>query len=598
MKLNALTLALGFSVMTLGLAGCGSSSSSSDNDDPTPPAPVVKQTISLEQAGRSASQGYDESAAEIVDFDTQYQRVFTVNANSGEVDVFDAQDVTAINQPMQRLNMAQMLVANGKVADAALVGAANSVSIKGDYVAVAVQAEPKTDNGWVVFVNLSDLTYANAVQVGALPDMVTFTPDGTHLLVANEGEPVEGYGVDPEGSIGVIKMADFSLTLLGFEDFNVGGARHDELPLDKIILDGYSPTTLDNLPSVAQSMEPEYIAVSADSTQAYVALQENNAVAVVNLADLQIEKIYGLGFKDHSLEGNALDASNKDGVNIQNWPVMGAYMPDSVAAMAIGDKTYLLTANEGDSREDWLNGVTDDSSCVTAGYYFHGDKCRDELALKDLDESDLTLGSGLADLNRDDALARLKFSYFVTKAKNGGTEINTLYAYGGRSFSIWDMSNGEQVFDSGDFFETHTAEQYGAEFNNNNDENAGDDRSDNKGPEPEAITVGQVNDRLYAFIGLERMGGIMVYDVTDPSQPEFVQYVNNRKVDPAVQPGGDATSYSPDIGDLGPEGFKFVAATDSPNGKPLLVVGSEVSGTTTIYNVVVSQQEGSQSTAP
>lgn len=582
MKVNKLSIAIASLFTTAALlSGCGTDGK--DGASGTAGKDGAGQVIALEQTGRTLSRGFLVSASEIVAYDKKTNRIFSVNAQSGQIDIFN--DLTATTPALHSsLNLAQLLVDNTVVANTGLVGGANSVAVSDRYIAVAVQANPKTDTGWVVFLNQADLTFARAVSVGALPDMVTFTPDGTKVIVANEGEP-EDYTIDPEGSVSVINIADFSVNTIGFTDFNVGAARNSELNLNKMIIDGYSATNAGNKATVAQSLEPEYISVSQDGTKAYVSLQENNAIAVINLNNNTVDKIFGLGFKDHSIPGNELDASQKDGVNIKSWPVMGMYMPDSIASFTYNGKTYLVTANEGDAREDWLNQVTDGTSCTASGYYFKS-KCRDELALRDLKDSDLTLGTTLTGLDTDTTLGRLKFSYFTTKVMNGGTSINKLYAYGGRSFSIYDPETGEQVFDSGSDFERITANRFGDNFNNDNAVNIGDDRSDNKGPEPEAITVGKINGHTYAFIGLERMGGIMVYDISNPFAPEYVQYVNAR--DFSQQPGGDATTYSPDVGDLGPEGFKFVSAAESPTGKDYLIVGNEVSGTTTVYEIKVN----------
>ncbi len=590
MTLNKLSVAMGlvFTVSTLSLSGCGGSSD--DGSDGVDGKDASSQVVGLERVGRTASQGFDVSAAEIVDYDKHHNRIFVVNADSGRVDVFS--DLMSAQPALYgSLDLAQMLVDNAIVSATSEVGAANSISVYGDYAAVAVQANPKTNDGWVVFLNTADLSYARAVQVGALPDMVTFTPDGSKVLVANEGEPNSDYSVDPEGSVSVVSMSDYSVTNIGFTDFNVGGSRNSELPTDKMVLDGFSATTLDNKATVAQSFEPEYISVAADNSKAYVTLQESNAVAVINLNDSSVDKIIGLGFKDHSIPGNELDASQKDGVHIQNWPVMGMYMPDSITSMTYNGKTYLLTANEGDDRQDWLENVTDQAACEAAGYYFDSsDNCVDAFSAKDYYDSDnVTLDSNMTSSDNggfgdDDELRRLKFSYHTSVVQNGGTDFEKLYAYGARSFTIWDAETGEQVFDSGSDFERLTALRYGDDFNNDNAENAGDDRSDNKGPEPEAITVGQVNGHTYAFIGLERMGGIMVYDVSNPYAPQYVQYINDR--DLSVDPDDNSGStYSVDAGDLGPEGFKFVSASDSGSGKPYLIVGNEVSGTTAIYEV-------------
>ena len=155
-------------------------------------------------------------------------------------------------------------------------------------------------------------------------------------------------------------------------------------------------------------------------------------------------------------------------------------------------------------------------------------------------------------------------------------ELDTPVAYGARSFSIWDQ-NGNVIYDSGDDMEVITAALYGANFNNTDDENAPDDRSENKGPEPEAVTVGMIDDKQYAFIGLERTGGVMVYDVTNPFAVSFVDYVNNRD----LTEGLDINL----IGDLAPESIVFVPANDSPTNNALLLVGYEVSGTVSVYQI-------------
>ncbi|WP_321394239.1 choice-of-anchor I family protein [uncultured Desulfuromusa sp.] len=575
-----------FLLPTLILSGCLIllSGCADDGDDGADGLDGAGQVITLSHLASTASQAFDESAAEIVTFDASNQNILTVNANSGQVDVFDAATLAALDgaDPVQNIDLAAMLVADDKVADTTVVGAANSIAVYDDLAAIAVESAPKTDNGWVVFVNTETLDYVNAVEVGALPDMLIFTDDGAKVIVANEGEPNEGYTIDPEGSISIINTFDYSITTVGFTDFNAAESRNAELPTAKMILDGYNAT-------VAQSLEPEYIALGSDNTKAYVVLQENNAVAVIDLVNSQVDKIIGLGFKDHSIPGNELDPSQKDGVNIGNWPVMGIYMPDSIASFNHNGKDYLITANEGDSREDWLNPIVDQAGCETAGYFFSPEDeiCVDEFSAKDYYDSDnVTLDSGLetnGGFGEDDELRRLKFSYFTTQLMNGGTDFEKLYAYGARSFSIWDAETGIQVFDSGSDFERITAQIYGEDFNNDNAENTGDDRSDNKGPEPEGVTVGIINGHTYAFIALERMGGIMVYDVSNPYAPTYVQYINNRDVSIDISEG-----YTAAVGDLGPEGLSFVAAEDSPNDHPLLIVGNEVSGTTTVYQIDVT----------
>jgi DNA-binding beta-propeller fold protein YncE len=546
------------------------------------------QVIALARIGRTPSQGFNVGASEIVEYDAANNRIFSVNAQSGLVDVFAATDFTALAAPAQSLDLRQMLVDNGKAALVGDVGAANSLAVSGNLVAVAVEANPKTNTGWVVFLNAATLAYVNAASVGALPDMVTFTPDGTRVLVANEGEPNVGYSIDPEGSVSVINATTFAVTTIGFNDFNVGNSRNAELP---VVFSPTAPTLLNSRmvlggigATVAQDLEPEYISVRADGQRAYVSLQEANAIAVLDLTNNTVERIVGLGFKDHSIPGNELDASNQDGVAIRTWPVYGIYMPDTLASFSYNGRNYVATANEGDSREDWVAGLTDSASCTGNGYYFFSSACRDELELRNLANSDLTLGTTLTGLNTDTTLGRLRFSYRATRFMNNSTTINRIYTYGTRSFSIWDMDSGEQVYDSGNAFERITAQRYGTLFNqDHNGAATGDRRSNTKGPEPEALAVGRISGHTYAFVGLERMGGIMVHDISNPFAPQFVQYINDRNV--GITANAAAVTAG---GDLGPENIRFVPASGNPRSKPLLIVGNEVSGTTSVYEITVT----------
>ncbi|KAA5539936.1 DUF839 domain-containing protein [Roseiconus nitratireducens] len=301
---------------------------------------------------------------------------------------------------------------------------------------------------------------------------------------------------------------------------------------------------------LANDLEPEYISVSPDGLTARVTLQEANAFAVLDIASGVITDIQPLGVKDHSIPGFGLDASDRDdAINIANWPVFGMYMPDAVTSFEIAGVTYFATANEGDDRGE------------------------DE-RIKDL-TLDPTAFPNAAELQEDENLGRLGVST-IDGDIDGDGDYDQLFAYGARSFSIWD-ADGNLVFDSGDQFEQITAAAYPDNFNASNDDNEPETRSDAKGPEPEAITTGVVNGRTLAFVGLERIGGIMVYDVTDPTAPVFQQYINNRDF------SGDPESGT--AGDLGVEDLKFIPAADSPNGAPLLLSSNEVSGTVSVFQI-------------
>ncbi|MEL7169048.1 MAG: choice-of-anchor I family protein, partial [Bacteroidota bacterium] len=360
---------------------------------------------------------------------------------------------------------------------------------------------------------------------------------------------------DPEGSISIVEITpgdppSFEVTTLGFTDFNAGGPRAAELPDGVRIFGDYDG---DGIPStVAQDLEPEYVTVTANGQAAYVTLQENNAIAVVDLINKRIDSILALGTKDHSLAGNGLDASNRDdAINIQTWPVLGFYQPDAVETFRAGGQTYLITANEGDARD--YDTYSEEERI--------GDFVLDPTAFPDA-----------ATLQLDENLGRLR----TTSANgdiDGDGDYDVLYSYGARSFTIW-TTDGTLVFDSGDALEQITAAEIPAYFNSNNGlAEDFDERSDDKGPEPEGVVVGQINGRLYAFVGLERTSAIAVYDITDPTAPEYVSLLQNESDTPG------------ELADVAPEGLAFISRLASPTGNPLLVVTNEVSGTVTTWEI-------------
>ena len=495
--------------------------------------------IQLTKTGTYATGVFDEGAAEIVDFDPITQRLFVVNGDLKAIDVLDASDP---ENPTKLFDIPLAAYGNG----------VNSVAVKNGIVAAAVQADPKQDPGEVVFFD-TDGSYLNRVTVGALPDMLIFTPDGTKLLVANEGEPSDDYTNDPEGSISIVDISHgVKSASVTTADFNVFNDQVETLRTDGVRIFGPGAT-------VAMDMEPEYIAVSEDNTTAWITCQENNSVAVLDIASATITGIYSMGYKDLGMVGNGIDSSDKDGsINITTYVnLYGMYQPDAIKFFDIHGQTYLITANEGDSRD--YDGFSE------------------ETRVKDL-TLDPAAFPDAADLQKNDRLGRLNVT--TTLGDAGDTGYEALYAFGARSFSILTptASGLAAVFESGDQIEQVTAAMLPLDFNSDNAEHDSfDSRSDNKGPEPEAVTVGVVDGRTYAFIGLERIGGIMVYDVSDPVAPVFVQYLNNRNFSVDAQ---DAAA-----GDLGPEGLAFIPASDSSTGQNLLAVANEISGTTTVYTI-------------
>ncbi|MEP1094921.1 MAG: choice-of-anchor I family protein [Cyclobacteriaceae bacterium] len=496
------------------------------------------QSISLELISTYNTGFFDESGAEIVAHDPSSQRLFVTNGGTKQIDILDISDPNNIT-----LVSSIDLSPYGK--------SANSVAVKDGIVVAAVENVDKQSVGKAVFFD-TDGNFINQVTAGALPDNVVFTPNGRYVLVANEGEPNDDFTIDPEGSVTIIDLDD------GVEDLT-------QSDVDQVTFTAFNNATLDpsirvssnpGNSTVAQDLEPEYISVSKNSRVAWVALQENNALAKIDIRNAQVIDLIGLGFKDHSLAGNGLDASNETAnIDIANWPILGMYMPDAMANYKRWGREFIVLANEGDSRD-------------YSGY-------SEEVRVKDLALDPVAFPNAAA-LQAETAIGRMKTTIATGDANNDGL-FEEIYTYGARSFSI-RKGNGQLVFDSGDDFEQITAQELPDDFNSTNDENGSfKDRSDDKGPEPEAVEVAKFRGRYYAFIGLERVGGIMVYDVSNPYYPHFVQYINNR--DFSV-PANTAAAK-----DLGPEDVFFIKKRKSPINSALIVVANEVSGTVSLFKV-------------
>ncbi|MBE7325966.1 choice-of-anchor I family protein [Nocardioides sp. Y6] len=537
------------------------------------PDPVVDGPgpVSLSPLGSYETGVFEESAAEIVAWHLQSKRLLVVNAADATVEVLDGKN------PRKPRKLFNLDTAGVKSADGSRVpdtAVANSVAVRADGLGVvAVEASPKTDRGWLVFFDAKSKgkkrgKVFGAVRVGAQPDMVTLTPDGTRAVVANEGEPAEDYSVDPQGSIAVVTLPkkmkaprQKAVRTAGFGAYE--GAR---LPKGVRIFGGREDAgTGTPAKPVSENLEPEYVAVDAASKRAYVTLQEANAIAVVNLRKARVTKIFGLGTVDQRKV--KLDASDRDGrINRRTWPVEAFRLPDAIATFQVGRRTYLVTADEGDSR-DW------------EGY-------SEEVRVKDLGEDGLApvcesvaaeAGMSVAELQEDENLGRYKITVSAGLRADGSC-YDQLHGFGGRGFSIW-TPQGKLVSSSKDGFEAVTARAMPESFNSDHAETEFDARSDDKGPEPEGVTVGKVGKKTYVFTSLERVGGVMIHDVTRPAKPKFVRYVNNRDF---AHSGAEGLASA---GDLGPEGITFVPRKDSPLKRPMVVIGNEVSGTTTFFRV-------------
>ncbi|WP_017497079.1 choice-of-anchor I family protein [Flavobacterium sp. WG21] len=451
-----------------------------------------------------------EGAAEISAYDEKTKRLFTVN-NSGtnQIDVIDISDPT---KPIKI----------GKIDLTPYEGASNSVAVYDGKLAVALESTlNKQGNGKVVIFNTSDYSLIKQVTVGALPDMITFSPDGKFIMTANEGEPNTDYTQDPNGSISIIETATYAVTTLDFSSFS-GQA-------EALKKEGFRVSKFAK--SFAQDIEPEYITISDDSKTAWVTLQENNGVAKVDLTSKTITALYPLGFKNFNTAENAIDVSDKDDkIAFNPWKVKGMYMPDAISHFSANNTPYFVTANEGDARE----------------YAAYADIKR----MKDM-KLDATAFPDAAALKLETNLGRLNLIADMGDADGDG-DLDELVAFGARSFSIWNGNTGKIVYDSKNDVDKKT-----------NDLGTYDDkRSDDKGSEPEAVVAVKMGTQNILFVGLERSDAFMTYDVTNPASPQYLQTVKT----------GDA-----------PEGILFIPASKSPTKRSLLVVSSEGDGTVKIY---------------
>lgn len=506
-----------------------------DNDTP---APVPSNQIQLNYIGSFDPSGNNNSSTEIVVHDPSTQRLFTI---SSLTDVFDIINFSNPNAPtvINTINMAPY-------------GGITSIAVKNGIIAAASPNTNSQQNGSVVFFDING-TFLKQVTVGALPDMITFSPDGTKVMTANEGEPNDAYTVDPEGTVSIIDISggintltQSNVTTLNFNAFDSQVAALAATGLRKVRTNN----------TLSQDLEPEYITISPDSQKAWVTLQENNAVAEINLVSKSVTSIWGLGKKDMSIPGNGFDASDNNGeILIANWPVKAYFLPDGTQNFRVGGTNYLVTANEGDEKD--LSGFSERTTVGAATYTL-----------------DPTLFPNASILKASYNLGRLRVSN-ATGNTDGDADFEEIAALGARSFSIFNADTKQIVYDSGDRFERYIAANYPLIFNADNESNTVKNRSRAKGPEPEGVTLGTVNGQTYAFITVERTGGVMVYNITDPNNPTFTDYKNSRMT----------SAYG---GDNGPEGIIYIDASNTTTGKGYVVIANEISGTLSMYEVAQS----------
>ena len=452
-------------------------------------------------------------AAEITAYDPITRRLFAVN--NGTLNKIDIIDLSVPTSAL-RVNSISVVPYGGFV---------NSVDVSNGLLAAAIESSNKQANGKLVIFNTKTLDEVKVIEVGALPDMVTFTKDGKYILTANEGEPNDTYTIDPEGTVSIVSVSDYSVRTINFSAF--------QGQLAALTAKGFR--VFGPGKNFLKDIEPEYITVSDDSKTAWITLQENNAIAELDIIAGTITKIMPLGFKNYGLAGNEIDASDRDtkiDISARYSNVFGMYQPDAISNIKFNGITYLFTANEGDSRE-----YTGFSEMRRFGSSSH---ILDPVAFPNA-----------ASIKADAMLGRLNITTTLGDTDGDG-DFDAAYSLGARSFSVWNAQTGEQVFDSKNELDKKATELGVYD----------DTRSDDKATEPEAITIGRVGNKTIAIVGLERADAFAIYDVTNPVSPVFIKMYKT----------GDA-----------PEGILFIPASKSPIKQSLIVVSSENDGIVKIY---------------
>ena len=458
--------------------------------------------------------GKGEGYAEMIRYHSQSKSLLVTASETGTIERI------SISDPFNLKKLAPFDLSGGNI---------TAVAVYKNLIAASIKEKIVDAPGNVQIFNNNGKKLAE-YKTGALPDNIAFSPDGRYLLTANEGEPSDDYKIDPEGSFTLIDLTN------GTQNATVKQIMLNNVKLPagaRIVKPGSS---------FEEDAEPEYIAFSPDGKKAYATLQENNAIATIDIASAKVISVSGLGFKNVSRISH--DVSNKDGgINMKRWPVLMMYQPDAIVAYDTKGNTYLVTANEGDAKD--YDGFSEETRVG-------------KLKL------DKTMFPNANELQKKENLGRLKTTKTLGDTDGDGDH-DIIYAYGGRSFSIW-KDDGTLVFDSGNAFENIISKRSPEMFNANGPSKI-DDRSDDKGPEPEALAIGEIDGRIYAFIGMERNNAIFAYDITLPSDPHMVSY---------IMPNENHNS---------PEGLEFISANDSPTGKPLLAVAFEMTGTIGLYEI-------------
>ena len=492
----------------------------------------------------------------------------TEGTDTAEIVAFDAntdQFFIAGGSAIDVLNSAGELIATLPISTEV-----TSVAVGGGFLAAAIVGEPETSPGQVLLFSLSGLTSTSSpiatFTVGALPDSLAFNPQGNRIVVANEGEADDG--VDPEGSISVITLnatnpAASTVNTLTLTQFN---AQQTALVAEGLILFGQAQSDVAGVNfTVAQDLEPEFVTISPDGQLAFVSVQENNALLIIDIANPTPSILDLVPLGSVNLETVPIDGNDDNGffsptvIPASLTTAIALFQPDGLDSFTLEGLTFVVSANEGDGRD--FDVFDADAGAI------------------DLDPTFFTAAEIDFIQDNDNGIGDLEISLQQGDLDNNGL-VERIVAFGGRSFSIFDTA-GNLVFNSANLIEQAIGEIFPLFFN--------DSRSDDAGPEPEAVTVGVIDGQTILFVGLERSAGVLAFAL------DLVNGTGVNGVAPQITtellgfisvpvPGG--FPLSDDLDDLtAPEGLIFIPASDSPTGQPFLVISDEEQGVTFGFNV-------------
>jgi hypothetical protein len=524
------------------------------------PAQADEATVKITEIS-SITSGDGEGSAEIATYHAGSKRIFATNGVKNTIDIFDISDVanpTKVGSvALSPYGNDVTSVAAGKDVVVAVVNVSDKFSATG---------VPTTTNGKIVVFDTAGKVLSSPDVLGVLPDSVSFAPNGTTALVAIEAQPVcakddpataakedADYtkASDPVGGVTVVDLSDPAAPVLKFAGF-------DQFTVSEMRAKGIAVSSVVN--NVSKDFEPEF-ATAIDNEFAYVTIQEANAIGKLNIQTATFESITRAF--ESKVSQVARDTSDRDaGAGPRYYPnVVGASQPDAIAGFKMGSGNYFITANEGDARE--YTCLNDDLRAAS-------------LKVDPRRFADWKTLSGSA------ALGRAKVNP-NNGDRDGDGDIDTIHLRGSNSMTMY--RNGLPIWDSAELLDKIQTTAFGvANINGSHSLSSdkatmnyvGQDRSDDKGSEPEGVAVGMVGDRRIAVLGLERMTALAVFDITQPRIPVFIEWL--QMLPTKATPAKDVKYWSP-------EGIVFVPADKSPSGKALIITSYELSGSLSIHQI-------------